>query len=68
MTHFKDATEFEFPDRNFQIFAQALVSNVKNFYETEFKIKFPIEYYASYAYYTSRIPNIADVLKIEHVQ
>ena len=43
MTHFKDATEFEFPDRNFQIFAWAFISKVKNFDGTEFEIKFPIE-------------------------
>ena len=43
MTHFKDATEFEFQDRNFQIFAWAFVSNVKNFYDTEIEINFPIE-------------------------
>ena len=32
MTHFKDATELEFTDRNFQIFAWAFISQVKNFY------------------------------------
>ena len=68
MTYFKDATEFEFPDRNFQIFAQAFVSNVKNFHGTEFKIKFPIEWCAYYAYFISRIRKIEDVLKIEHMQ
>ena len=41
MTHFKDATEFEFSDRNFQISAWAFISQVKNFYGTEFEIKFP---------------------------
>ena len=68
MTYFKDATKFEFPDRNFQIFAQTFVANVKNFYATGFKIKFPIEWYASFGYCTPRIRNIADVLKIEHMQ
>ena len=68
MTHFKDATEFEFPDRNFQIFARALISKVKNFYGTEFEIKFPIEWYASHAYCTPKIRNIADVPKIERMQ
>jgi len=35
---------------------------------TEFKIKFPIEWYAYNAYLISRIRNIEDVLKIEHTQ
>ena len=35
---------------------------------TEFKIKFPIEWYAYHAYFTSRIRNIEDVLKIEHTR
>ena len=39
-----------------------------NFGLSRFKIKFPIELYASYAYLNSRICNIADVLKIERMQ
>ena len=35
---------------------------------TEFKIKFPIEWYAYNAYFISRTRNIEDVLKIEHTQ
>ena len=68
MNHLKDAMKSKFTDRNFLIFAQAVKSNFKNFGLNKFEIKFPIEWYAYYAYLNSRICNIADVLKIELMQ
>ena len=65
---FKNAMKSKFTDRNFLIFAQAVKSHFKNFSLTKFEIKFPIEWYAYYAYFNSRICNIADVLKIERMQ
>ena len=38
MTHFKEGSNLEFLDRNYQIFARAFVSNVKNVYESGFQI------------------------------
>ena len=43
MTHFKDATELEFPDRNFQILRRRWFQMSKIFDGTEFEIKFPIK-------------------------
>ena len=40
----------------------------QNFDFTGLEIKFSIELYPYHAYFTSRIYNIADVLKIEHTQ
>ena len=40
MTHFKDATEFEFPDRYFQIFAWAFISKVKILTALNLKLNF----------------------------
>ena len=68
MTHLKYATKPKFSGRSFQIFAWAIKSNFKTDNLTEFKIKFPIEWYVYYAYFISRIRNIEDVLKIEHTQ
>ena len=65
---FKDATKSEFTDSNFLFFAWAVTSNFKNFGLTYLQIKFLIEWYAYHAYFSSRICNIADVLKMEHTQ